>query len=472
MTSSPKFASPLALRPLLALLWIALFLTPAVAQQVYVEPWQSLIRNTVSVNAGQALQYNFTLVSGTILSAQFQVQGGVNDKIQVFLLDADNYQLFSTHRPFKQYPGTSGTVKGMGKYNFTIPQDGVYYVVLDNGHAWLLPRNVVLHLDAILPQSTAQSEQLQKALQAMYSQLKQVFIFPDFQTSVRHCGVVNAFSNPNITLCAELLEELQAKGMMNAFVFVYLHELGHSLMREWGLPLWDNEDAADEFATAFLLMGNQKKIALDSAQWWQSEGATTQDAVAKIWMDDRHSLSPQRARNIIRWVNDASDITERWEHVLVPHMQTAVLQSSLNDPAVPDKDFVKSELSRRNIILPASLSTSQSKCPTGQDMVGNSCAPMCWQDDCKVSVPCGSRVSIDISITKPRKACLNYQSALAANQGCWLGSHRKDLGKPCYACVSNADPNMCLEYEDGSFSKEVKIKCGSAGRWTSCAPRD
>ncbi len=172
MTSSTKSVSPLLVRPLLALLWITLFLTPAFAQQVYVEPWQSLVRNTVSVNAGQALQYNFSLVSGTILSAQFQVQGGVNDKIQVFLLDADNYQLFSAHRPFRQYPGTSGTVKGIGKYNFKIPQDGVYYVVLDNGRAWLLPRNVTLHLDAILPQSTPQSEQLQMGLQTMYSQLK------------------------------------------------------------------------------------------------------------------------------------------------------------------------------------------------------------------------------------------------------------------------------------------------------------
>lgn len=343
------FTWSIGFRPLLTVLGIALFIAPVFAQTVFVEPWQPLLRSTVSVNAGQAVQFNFSLVSGTILSAQFQVQGGINDKIQVFLLDEDNYQLFSAHRPFKQYAGTSGTIKGMGKYTFKIPQDGVYHVVLDNGQAWLLPRNVALHLDAILPQSTPTSEQLRTALQTMYSQLKQVFIFPDFQTSVRHCGVVNAFSTPNITLCAELLEEFQAKGKMNAFAFVYLHELGHTLMKEWGLPLWDNEDAADEFATAFLLMGNQKTIALDSAQWWQSEGATTQDAVAKIWMDDRHSLSPQRARNIIRWVNNADDITQRWQQVLVPHMQTPALQSMLNDPAVTDKDFVGSELSRRNL---------------------------------------------------------------------------------------------------------------------------
>jgi hypothetical protein len=46
-----------------------------------------------------------------------------------------------------------------------------------------------------------------------YSRLKRAFISPDFQTSVVHCGVVNAFSNPNITMCVELLEELQASGM-------------------------------------------------------------------------------------------------------------------------------------------------------------------------------------------------------------------------------------------------------------------
>jgi Putative metallopeptidase len=465
------FTWTIIFRPLLALLWIALFLPPLFAQQVSVEPWQSLVRDTVSVNAGQALQYSFPLVSGTTLSAQFQVQGGVNNDIQVFLLDGNNYQLFSAHRSFKPFSGTAGPIVGIGKYNFKIPEDGVYYVVLDNGQAWLLPRNVSLYLDAILPQSTPTSEELRTTLQTMYSQLKQVFIFPDFKTSVQHCGVVNAFSNPNITLCAELLEELQAKGVTDAFVFVYLHELGHTLMRQWGLPLWDNEDAADEFATAFLLMGNQKKIALDSAQWWQSEGATTQDAVAKIWMDDRHSLSPQRARNIIRWVNDANDITQRWEHVLVPHMQTGVLQSSLNDPAVPDKDFVRSELSRRNVLLPTSVSLGQSKCPTGQDIVGGSCAPMCWQEDCKAAIPCGSRVSSEISTTKPREACLKYQTALAGNQGCRLGSHRKDTSKGCYACVSNTDSKMCLEYEDGFFSKDIKIKCG-AGRWTSCASTD
>jgi len=316
---------------------------------VFVEPWQTLVRETVAVSAGRAVQYSFTLPSRTALSAQFQVQGGLNNAIRVFLLDAPNYELYAAHRPFLQYQGASGLVRGIGSYDFRVPRDGVYYVILDNGQAWLMPRNVTLHLDAILPEGAPTSDQLQTALETLYSWLTQLFIFSDFQTSVRHCGVANAFSDPNITMCVELVEEIQAKGVPNAFTFVYLHELGHTLMRQWGLPLWDNEDAADEFATAVLLIGRQPEIALQAAQWWASEGASTQDAVARIWMDDRHSLSPQRARNIIRWVNNATDIVPRWQHMFVPNMQTAMLESMMRDPAVSDKDFINSELRRRGV---------------------------------------------------------------------------------------------------------------------------
>jgi hypothetical protein len=320
---------------------------PASGSHVAVEPWQMLVRQTASINAGRALQYNFSLTGGTKLLAQFQVQGGLNNKIQVYLLDLPNYQLFASRRPFKFLPGASGEVRGLGQYAFRVPQDGVYYIVLDNAKAWLMPRSVTLHVDAILPDKTAQSEQLQKILEQQYGMLKKVFVFPEFKTTVRHCGTVNAFSNPDITLCVELVEELQAKQMGMAVEFVYFHELGHSLMKQWGLPLWDNEDAADEFATAFFLMAKKQDIPLQAAQSFASEGANTQDAVAKIWMDDRHSLSPQRARNIIRWVNNREELVPRWERVFIPNMQTPVLQSMMHDPQFALKDFVQAELTRR-----------------------------------------------------------------------------------------------------------------------------
>ena len=269
------------------------------------------------------MQFNFSLDAGTRLLAQFKVQGGLDNALQVFVMDPDNFENYSAHRQFHFYRGSSGTVRGIAKSEFEIPRSGVYYIVLDNGRAWLLPRSVTFHLDAILPKSTAASDQLLASLDGVYKQLKRTFIFADFQTTVRHCGTANAFSNPNITLCVELIEEMATHDIGNAIVFVYLHELGHTLMREWGLPLWDNEDAADEFATACLLIGKQDQLAMQAAQWWESRGASTQDAVAKIWTDDRHSLSPQRARNIMRWVNNTNELVPRWEHVFVPNMQTA-----------------------------------------------------------------------------------------------------------------------------------------------------
>jgi hypothetical protein len=37
---------------------------------------------------------------------------------------------------------------------FRVPQDGVYHLVLDSGRAWLTPRRITLHSDAILPEAT------------------------------------------------------------------------------------------------------------------------------------------------------------------------------------------------------------------------------------------------------------------------------------------------------------------------------
>ena len=316
---------------------------------VSVEPWQTLVHDTISVNAGKAVQYNFGLTSRTRLSAQFQVSGGLNDKIQVMVLDQINYQRYSSRQQFATLPGAPGMIRGLKRFNFVIPQTGVYYVVLDNGRAWLMPRSVTLHLYALLPEMTPEARQIQSSLEAAYSALKQFFMFDDFRIFVRHCGTENAFSNPNITLCVELLDELVRQSLRGAITFVFLHELGHTLMREWGLPFYDNEDDADQFATVFLMMGKQQQAALQAAQWWASQNTKPTDAVAKIWLDDRHSLSPQRARNVDHWLNRQQDLISRWQSVFIPHIQTATLQNLLRNPEGFDREQVRSELTRRGV---------------------------------------------------------------------------------------------------------------------------
>ena len=322
--------------------------TQSAGSHVYVEPWQTLVYSTVRVNAGQALQYNFPFMRGTRLSAQFQVSGGLNNQVQVMLLDEGNYQRYAAQQRYSVFSGTSGVIRGVGKYTFVIPQTGVYHVVLDNGRAWLMTRNVTLHLYSVLTEPTQESQQIQHAFEKDYELLKRAFVFDDFDISIRHCGVVNAFSNPNITLCVELVDELGRRNLSGAMTFVFFHELGHSLLREWGYPLWDNEDAADEFATVLLMMGNHQQAALEAAQWWSNEVKPT-DAVAKIWIDDRHTLSPQRARNIIHWLNSGHELVPRWQKLFLPNMQTQLLQGLLRNPEGFDKEAVRNELGRRGI---------------------------------------------------------------------------------------------------------------------------
>lgn len=43
------------------------------------------------------------------------------------------------------------------------------------------------------------------------------------------------------------------------------------MMRLWGLPLSDNEDVADEFATVIMILAKQQQPALQAAQWWATQ---------------------------------------------------------------------------------------------------------------------------------------------------------------------------------------------------------
>jgi hypothetical protein len=78
------------------------------------------------------------------------------------------------------------------------------------------------------------------------------------------------------------------------------------MMRLWRLPLSDNED------------------------------------------DDRHTVSPQRARNVIRWLNQPDDLLQRWMRLLTPHLQTEALVEFMKDSRlVPVRDVMEAELQRR-----------------------------------------------------------------------------------------------------------------------------
>jgi Putative metallopeptidase len=314
---------------------------------VAVEPSTPQVRQTVTVAAHKGLVYSLSLTQGSALVARFQVAGGLNNKIKVMLLDTTNYQLYQAHQQYSYFKGTTGEVRNTGNYVFKVPQTDVYDLVVDNAEAWLLPREVQLYVYSVSPAPTTQSIEAQQTMTNAFGFIGKLFVFPSFNIQLRHCGLVNAFSDPNITICTELVESLTDQHLEQAIGFVFFHELGHSMMRLWGLPLSDNEDVADEFATVCMILAKQKQPALQAAQWWASQ-TNQQEALSKLWLDDRHTVSPQRARNAIRWLNQPDDLLQRWMRLMTPHLQSNTLLELMKDTRLaPVRNVMQEELQRR-----------------------------------------------------------------------------------------------------------------------------
>lgn len=142
---------------------IALVTTSSLAQtpetasssgsHVYVEPSVILIRDTVAVQAGNTGGYTLSLTRGSRLVAELGVEGGANNRIDIWLLDQANYQPYQAAQRFSYFKGTSGPITHGAKYQFAVPSTNIYYLVLDNRRAWMLSRTVKLYVYAILPES-------------------------------------------------------------------------------------------------------------------------------------------------------------------------------------------------------------------------------------------------------------------------------------------------------------------------------
>lgn len=321
------------------------FLTAQDHPNIYFEPFNTYVNQTVRVNAGEYTYFTFPLSQGTVLHAKFTVSG--RSKVNVWLLDSENFQLFQRGSAFRYYEGTSGAVKEVASYDFKIPALNTYVLVIDNRAARSAPRTLSLYVYGILPHESDETKEAALQMQEFYGGLKQLFIFKDFNISFRHCGFENAFSDPNITLCIELMEELESRDCGPAFAYVLFHELGHTLLRDWDLPLWDNEEVQDEFAVVVCLMAEIKESAVAAAKYW-ADTVSTDEALAKLYIDDRHTISPQRARNISRWLEEPDELLRRWQKMLIPNMQTEALREldKQTDRWI-NHELIKSELKRR-----------------------------------------------------------------------------------------------------------------------------
>ena len=199
---------------------------------------------------------------------------------------------------------------------------------------------------------SSRQEEADKKLREFERKLNKIFVFESFPIRAKQCGVAKAFAGPSgIVLCREYAQHLYAKlgdkrKASNALLFTIFHEVGHILLKQWNFPFFDNEEVVDEFATAVMVMVGQKERVRAKAEYFTANPSVA-EAIAKMFRDDRHPLSVQRARNILRWLDD-SKLVRKWQKVFVPHMQTAILERLRQKPTSwTDLERVKNELAIR-----------------------------------------------------------------------------------------------------------------------------
>ncbi|MCP9460455.1 MAG: DUF4344 domain-containing metallopeptidase [Nitrospira sp.] len=285
------------------------------------------------------------------VAAKIAVEAHSTGSVGIAFLDSTDYKNF----PAAVAPLFQGRFEDRLSFSVTITTPGDYYALLDNRNGEEA-RRVVITIKGSrggpVRASPASLEKLQASLDEFEQKLTSIFIFQPFPMKVTRCGMAQAFASAKgIVLCAEYAEKLyetlgEKEKVSDALLFTVFHELGHVLLAQWKSPVYDNEEVADEFATAVMILLGLKDRVKAKAEFFEAQPARL-EALAKSFKDDRHPLSAQRARNILRWANDPT-LLRKWQGQLLPHMRTAVLEK-LEQAASPpfERSAIARELNTR-----------------------------------------------------------------------------------------------------------------------------
>ena len=279
----------------------------------------------------------------------------IDGPIDVMLLSEESYQSF----PEKYQALFEGQTSDTLEFSLILPTSGTYYLLLDNRAGNKLRKGKIkvtaatADATSAAPRATGGPDESLPSSKKLEASLRKWFVFDQITYQVSRCGVANSFSKSNtVILCAEysqkLVEELgDVEKARAALVFTVLHEIGHVMLAQWELPFHDNEEVADEFATVMLMMLDEQEAVRHQAEYFASLDEESEFR-KKLGRDDRHPLSVQRARNILKWVDDPL-LPRKWQALLVPHMQTAFLQQQMKAPlAWSNLVLIERELAVRN----------------------------------------------------------------------------------------------------------------------------
>ena len=293
-------------------------------------------------------------------NASLRVTIEVSGDTGIALVDSKGYEKYpAVDRPLFQ--GRTGK-----KISFSViaPATDHYYIIFDN-RSGRDSRQIKVAVTASRgarppPERTNGNEgSAQVSLKAAAKDIKdlgkklnRIFVLKHFPIRFRKCGKAGAFATSSqVLFCREYAQKLHQvlgdeKKVSDAIVFTILHEVGDAMLAQWKYPFYDNEEVVDEFATVVLVMLGQKDRVRAKAEFFATHPAVV-EALAKARKDDRHPLSVQRARNILRWANDPN-LLRKWQKVFVPHMRSALLEQLRRNPkSWTDRKLVEKELAAR-----------------------------------------------------------------------------------------------------------------------------
>jgi len=280
--------------------------------------------------------------------AAVAVQVVSNGEIAVALVDSKGYQRFSE----ASRPLFLGRVEKRLSFSLSIPVGGDYFLVLDN-RSGREPRAVTVTVRAARGDAS-QTKSAEEVLKDFEVQLHQFFVFQPFPVGIKKCGSPKAFLGASgIWLCEgyvhhlyDLLKDKQRT--MDTLSFSLFHEVARILLVQWGHPSPDSEKVADEFATVLMVMFNQKQRIVATADYF-ARNSSASEMFSKIFFDHRHPLSAERAKDILNWITRDTELVSKWQKVLVPHMQTALLKKLRQQPTPwTDLPLVEKELADRS----------------------------------------------------------------------------------------------------------------------------
>lgn len=302
---------------------------------------------SASVEAGRA---HTTRLGNLPESANVSIILNTEGKLDVLLINEADYRAF----PKINAPLFKSHVSDELGFSIKIPKTGAYYLVIDNRngdkeHAFTM--TVTASNDGHTV--TAGMEEAHRQLETIEDNLRKSFVFDDIKFKIAQCGTANAFNigDDTVVLCLEigarLMQLSDERKARDILIFALIHEVGHVLLNQWGYPFYNNEELVDEFTTALLVMFNQGEKARAPAEYF-SQLSPDEELKLKRAQFDRHPLSIQRGRNIIKWLEDP-ELVLRWQKIFVPHMQTNVLEALSRTPKPwTDKALVKQELVHRS----------------------------------------------------------------------------------------------------------------------------